>query len=128
MQGEWFLTGDQATMDQDGQLTYLGRNDDMMNAGGYRVSPIEVEQALSGVPGLTALAATDVEVKADTRVIAAFYTAPTPLDESMLRGYAEARLARYKQPRLYIHLPELPIGGNGKVLRRALRARFEANS
>ena len=128
MQGEWFLTGDQAIMDQDGQITYLGRNDDMMNAGGYRVSPIEVEQALSGVPGLTALAATDVEVKDDTRVIAAFYTAPTPLNEAMLRGYAESRLARYKQPRLYIHLPELPMGGNGKVLRRALRAWFEANS
>ena len=126
MQGEWFLTGDQGVMDADGQITYLGRNDDMMNAGGYRVSPIEVEQALLPCPGITGIGATDVEVKADTRVIAAFYTGPAPLDDAALRRYAEAKLARYKQPRLFIHLTELPTGGNGKLLRRALRAHYEA--
>ncbi|GFE50271.1 AMP-dependent synthetase [Roseobacter cerasinus] len=126
MQGDWFLTGDQASMDEEGQITYLGRNDDMMNAGGYRVSPIEVEAALAGAPGLTAVAVTDVEVKADARVIAAFYTAPAALDEAALASYVSETLARYKQPRLYIHLPELPMGANGKILRRALRAGFEA--
>ena len=126
MQGDWFLTGDQGVMSPDGQITYLGRNDDMMNAGGYRVSPIEVEQALAGFPGLTAIGAVDVEIKADTRVIAAFYTAPAALDEAALHRYAETRLARYKQPRLYVHLPELPQGANGKLLRRALRAHLEA--
>lgn len=127
MRGDWFLTGDQASMDTDGQITYLGRNDDMMNAGGYRVSPIEVEAALAGAPGLTAVAVTDVEVKADARVIAAFYTAPAALDDAALASYVKPKLARYKQPRLYIHLPELPMGANGKILRRALRAGFEAS-
>ena len=126
MQGDWFLTGDQGSMDSDHQITYLGRNDDMMNAGGFRVSPVEVESCLARFDGITAVAAAEVEVKADVRVIAAFYTAPRPLDEDALRGYAEGNLARYKQPRLYIHLPQLPMGANGKILRRALRQQFEA--
>ena len=126
MQGEWFLTGDQAVMDADFQITYLGRNDDMMNAGGYRVSPIEVETVLAALPGISAVAVTDVAGKADARVIAAFYTAPAALDEPVFQTYVQDKLARYKQPRLYIHVPELPMGANGKILRRALRAGYEA--
>ncbi|MDW4497805.1 class I adenylate-forming enzyme family protein [Sulfitobacter sp. D35] len=126
MRGPWFLTGDQGAMHDDDSITYLGRGDDMMNAGGYRVSPIEVEQALAGFPGLTGVGAADVEIKRDTRVIAAFYSAAGPLDEDALRRYARERLARYKQPRLFVHLPELPFGANGKLLRRRLRESFEA--
>ncbi len=125
-QGDWFLTGDQGQMGSDGQITYLGRNDDMMNAGGFRVSPIEVEQTLAKFPGITAIGATEVEVRPDVTVIAAFYTSDSALDEAALALYAQANLARYKQPRLYVHLPELPMGANGKLLRRALRAGFEA--
>ncbi|MFC6584090.1 class I adenylate-forming enzyme family protein [Sulfitobacter aestuariivivens] len=127
-QGDWFLTGDQGVRDAAGQITYLGRNDDMMNAGGFRVSPLEVEAALASMPGIEAIGVTEVEVKADVRVIAAFYAAPAPLDDDALRGYARTKLARYKQPRLYIHLPKLPTGANGKLLRRALRAAFEAEN
>ncbi len=127
-QGDWFLTGDQGVMGADGQITYLGRNDDMMNAGGFRVSPIEVEQTLAKFPGITAVGATEVMVRADVTVIAAFYTADAPLDDSALALYAQDNLARYKQPRLYVHLPALPMGANGKLLRRALRAAYEAQN
>ncbi|WP_170368545.1 class I adenylate-forming enzyme family protein [Ruegeria arenilitoris] len=126
MQGDWFLTGDQGAMAVDGQITYLGRDDDMMNAGGYRVSPVEVESVLSRFPGISQVGAAAVEVKPDTFVIAAFYSGPEKLDETALRAYVEANLARYKQPRAFIHLPELPTGGNGKLLRRALPAYFKA--
>ncbi|NOE32706.1 class I adenylate-forming enzyme family protein [Ruegeria sp. HKCCD7318] len=128
MQGDWFLTGDQGAMAVDGQISYLGRDDDMMNAGGYRVSPVEVEAALSRFPGITQVGAAAIEVKPDTFVIAAFYTGPEKLDDAALRAYVEANLARYKQPRAFIHLPVLPTGGNGKLLRRALPAYFEAPS
>jgi acyl-coenzyme A synthetase/AMP-(fatty) acid ligase len=124
--GDWFLTGDQGAMAVDGQITYTGRDDDMMNAGGYRVSPLEVEAALGAFPGLTQVGVTDIEVKVGTRIIAAFYTAPAPLDEAALRDYVQERLARYKQPRAYFHLPALPTGANGKLLRRALRALYKA--
>ncbi|HBS51148.1 MAG TPA: benzoate--CoA ligase [Rhodobacteraceae bacterium] len=126
LKGDWFATGDHGAMAADGQIHFMGRDDDMMNAGGYRVSPLEVEAALAGFPGIGAVGVTDVEVKADTRVIAAFYTAPAALDEAALRAYVEERLARYKQPRAYVRLDALPTGGNGKLLRRALRAHYEA--
>jgi acyl-coenzyme A synthetase/AMP-(fatty) acid ligase len=125
-EGEWFLTGDQGVMDAGGQIAYLGRRDDMMNAGGFRVSPLEVEAALSGAPGVDAIAVTEVEIKPGVRVIAAFYTGPAALDAGALEGYAETKLARYKQPRLYRHLPALPLSANGKLQRRALREQFEA--
>lgn len=128
MQGDWFLTGDQGAMAVDGQITYLGRDDDMMNAGGYRVSPVEIESVLSHCPGITQVGAAAVEVKPDTFVIAAFYTGPQRLDDAVLHAYVQANLARYKQPRAFVHLPELPTGGNGKLLRRALPAYFKATA
>lgn len=126
-QGDWFLTGDQDAMGGDDQISYLGRSDDMMNAGGYRVSPIEVEAVLNARPDIDLAAVTEVEIKADTRIIAAFYTAASRLDEAALHTYVEQRLAHYKAPRAYIHLPSLPTGANGKLLRRVLRTEFEAN-
>jgi acyl-coenzyme A synthetase/AMP-(fatty) acid ligase len=121
-QDEWFLTGDRGVMAADDQIHYLGRNDDMMNAGGYRVSPLEVEHALAACPGIEAIGVTDIEVKQDVRIIAAFYTGPAPIPDETLHAFAESRLARYKQPRRYTYLSELPTGPNGKLLRRALRA------
>jgi acyl-coenzyme A synthetase/AMP-(fatty) acid ligase len=125
MQGDWFLTGDQGMMDAAGQITYLGRADDMMNAGGYRVSPMEVEAALLAHPGIREVGVTDVEVKEDARIIAAFYVGD-PLDEADLRAFAAGCLARYKQPRVYVRLDALPSGANGKILRRALKPLYEA--
>jgi len=125
MSGEWFLTGDQAIMDTKGFITYLGRNDDMMNAGGFRVSPVEVEAVLSHMPNIDALAVTEVRVKQDATVIAAFYTSAAALDDQLWHTYVEDKLARYKQPRIYIHMSHLPVGGNGKISRRALREHFE---
>lgn len=123
--GDWFLTGDQGMMDADGQISYLGRADDMMNAGGYRVSPMEVEAALSAHPGITTVAVTDIEVKEDARVIMAFYTGPARLDPVALDAFAAERLAGYKCPRGFYHVEALPTGANGKILRRALRPIYE---
>jgi acyl-coenzyme A synthetase/AMP-(fatty) acid ligase len=121
MQGDWFLTGDHGQMDADGQITYMARADDMMNAGGYRVSPIEVEGALSDIPGISEIGVTDCEVKADTRLIIAFYTGPKELDQADLIAQSQERLARYKQPRAFVYLPVMPRNPNGKLLRKALR-------
>ena len=122
--GEWFLTGDQGHMDEDGQIAYHGRDDDMMNAGGYRVSPIEVEAALLQFPGLREAAVTDIEIKPDVRVIAAFYLADHPLDPAALQAHCETLLARYKQPRLFTHLQALPRNPNGKLSRQSLPREF----
>ena len=124
IRGDWFVTGDQGAMAVDGEITYLGRDDDMMNAGGYRVSPVEVETALAPCPGVDQVGAAEVEVKPGTTVIVAFYTGPAALDDSTLATYLQDRLARYKQPRAFVHLDALPSGANGKLLRRALPAYY----
>ncbi|PIE12745.1 MAG: benzoate--CoA ligase [Rhodobacterales bacterium] len=122
MRGEWFLTGDHGAMEEDGQIAYHARVDDMMNAGGYRVSPLEVEAAFHGFPGLTEIGVTDIEIKQDVRVIAAFYCSEQPLDEDALAQYAASRLARYKTPRIYTRIAAMPTNPNGKIQRQALKS------
>ncbi len=119
--GNWFLTGDTGQMAPDGALTYLGRNDDMMNAGGYRVSPLEVEAALATLPGISEVAVTDIAVKDGVRVIAAFYIAQEELPEETLKTATAERLARYKCPRAFVRVDQLPRNPNGKLIRKALR-------
>lgn len=121
--GDWFVTGDTVVMHEDGAVSYLGRDDDMMNAGGYRVSPLEVEAALLAHPGIAEVACAEIRVKADTTVIAAFWTGPAPIDSATLADFAAARLARYKCPRLWLRLEALPRAGNNKIDRKALRQR-----
>ncbi len=124
--GDWFLTGDLGEMRADGQLAFAGRRDDMMNAGGYRVSPLEVEAALSQIPDVQSIAVTDIEVKADARVIMAFYTSEMPIDPQVFHDFATRHLAPYKRPRSYTHVMDLPVGPNGKLSRRKLTKLWSA--
>lgn len=120
MQGAWFLTGDTGCMEPSGAITYLGRADDMLNAGGYRVSPLEIEQAMNACPGIDESAAVELEVRPGVSVIGLFHSGAA-LPEAELAAFAQARLARYKCPRLYFHLPVLPKNANNKLARKALR-------
>jgi acyl-coenzyme A synthetase/AMP-(fatty) acid ligase len=119
--GAWFATGDQVHQDHSGAIHYHGRTDEMMNPGGVRVSPREVEQALAGLPGVADLVVTEVEVGPGTRVIACFH-AGADVPESTAAAFAAERLARYKCPRLWIRVEAIPRGPTGKVNRRALAA------
>jgi acyl-coenzyme A synthetase/AMP-(fatty) acid ligase len=119
---EWFLTGDHARIAENGAYYYTGRKDDMMNAGGFRVSPIELEQTLSQVAGIDALACVEVEIKADAKIIVAFYTCDKSDAEPLLTHYAQTYLADYKRPKAYVKLDALPLNANGKINRNALRA------
>ena len=119
--GNWFLTGDMGKMAANGTITYLGRNDDMMNTGGFRVSPIEVETVLLTHRDILSVAVSQIEIKNDVMIIAAFFTAHCDLKEDELKIFASSRLARYKQPRAYFQCESLPYGANGKVLRRNLK-------
>ena len=117
--GDWFITGDQAMLGADGAVTMLGRADDIMNAGGFRIAPPEIEELLSNHPGAGDLAVAEITVGASGSIIAAFWTGPARADQ--LRELAQAGLARYKQPRDYIHVEALPRTSTGKINRRALR-------
>ncbi|MEM1234452.1 MAG: class I adenylate-forming enzyme family protein [Pseudomonadota bacterium] len=124
LDGDWFRTSDTAHQTADGTIHYLARSGDMLNPGGYRVSPLEVEAALIGFGGLDEIAVTELS-RDNTSFLAACYTAPEPLNPEELSDYAGAILARYRQPRTYLHVTELPRGPNGKLLRRALPDLFK---
>lgn len=117
--GEWFRTGDKARMVDDGSIAHLGRVDDVMNAGGYRVAPLEVEAALQACPGVDDLAVASVEVRDGVWVIAAFYVG-TDVNADDLTAFAAAHLARYKQPRAFVRVDALPRRANGKLARKEL--------
>ena len=124
-QGDWFRTGDIVMMDEDGALHSLGRGDDMINAGGFRVSPAEIEAAMNAHPDVTACAAIALPVRQDVEVIALVYIGSAT--EGALQAHAETRLAPYKRPRLYLHRDALPTTANGKINRRALRKEWKAS-
>lgn len=124
--GEWFLTGDEAQMDDEGAVIYLGRADDMMNAGGFRLSPIEAETALLAHPAISEAAVLEIQVKPEVSVIGAFIVTRAALDDTAISAHMSERLARYKHPRIYLRLDSLPRNANGKLNRRALREIYEA--
>ncbi len=126
-EGPWFLTGDKGVMDAGGQITYLGRADDMMNAGGVRVSPLEVEQAMALHPAITDCAAVELRVSPETSIIALAYTGAA-VPSADLAAFAAKALARYKQPRAFYHMPALPRGANNKLLRRSVRSTLESQA
>jgi acyl-coenzyme A synthetase/AMP-(fatty) acid ligase len=122
MRGEWFTGGDLARFDEDGYVWFEGRNDDVMNAFGYRVSPNEVEAVLVTHPDVQEGAVAERAVRADVRVIAAYVvpkpgTAPRRED---LLAWCQERLAGYKCPREVVFLEALPRTPNGKVQRKRL--------
>ncbi len=120
--GPWFVGGDLASFDEDGYLKYHGRNDDVMNAMGYRVSPLEVEHCLSQHSLVSEVAVTELSVRDDVSVIAAFVVPgdPDEADAAPLFAYAHRHLARYKCPREIVFVERLPRTANGKVRRRDL--------
>ena len=99
----------------------------MINAGGVRVAPIEIEEVLNAYPAVTGAACVEMPISADTSVIAAFYTSRNALEVSALETYVATKLARYKHPRIYQRLKTLPLGANGKLLRRKLRDEWKGH-
>ena len=89
-----------------------------------RMPPAEIEAAFHDLPGLSACAATQVEPTPGTTILALFFESPCEIAASTLQECAEKALARWKQPRHYQRLDALPRTGTGKLIRKALAARY----
>ncbi|WGH79360.1 class I adenylate-forming enzyme family protein [Jannaschia ovalis] len=116
--GEWFDTGDRVRVRPDGAMVHEGRTDDLLNPGGFRISPQEVEAALAGLP-VRDLAVGEITVASGARVLAAYYVGAA-LDEDAARAHAAAHLAEYKRPRIWLRRDALPRNANGKLIRSKL--------
>ena len=116
----WYHTADQGQIFADGRIEFAGRSGDILNAGGYRVAPRELEQILEACPGVQEVGVTEVEVRRDVSVIAAFVVTEEQFDLAQLDALAARDLARYKQPRIVQRVPALPRNANGKLIRADL--------
>ena len=125
----WFITGDIGRLDDQGRLTLEGRAGDMIISAGLNIYPVEIEQALDAHPAVVESAVVGLEHPDLGEAVTAFVVAEPgtggDLDEqaSDLAGTLDD-LARFKHPKRYVTVDELPRNAMGKVLKAELRTRY----
>ncbi|MBV8774495.1 MAG: AMP-binding protein, partial [Deltaproteobacteria bacterium] len=122
----WFKTGDIGSVDKDGYLFIKGRAKEIINRGGSKISPYEIEQILLEHPGVSEAAAFAVE---DERLGEDVGAAVVPhssaaITAAELREFVASRLADYKAPQRIAFVQEIPKGPTGKVQRIGMAARL----
>ena len=124
LHGGWYRTGDLGAFDKEGELYVMGRVDDMIISGGENIYPEEIEDVLTRLKAVSAVAIIGVpDERLGQKVVAYIQTAkgaeftPKALDEACLKS----GLARFKRPRDYFEVDQLPQSATGKLLRRKLR-------
>jgi long-chain acyl-CoA synthetase len=124
MRGGWFHTGDVGHLDDDGYLYLVDRVKDMINTGGFKIWPREVEEVLYRHSAIAECAVVGMPDGLRGEVATAFVVLrPGPgTSPEELESHCRAHLATYKVPRAFKVVRELPKSPSGKILKRALRA------
>lgn len=121
----WYFTGDLGVWDKDGDLWVQGRVDDMLISGGENIHPLEVEDVLAQHPRVAEVAVAGLPDERWGHIVVAFVV---PADASLTGEeldqfcLAHPHLARFKRPRRYVFVKEVPKSPVGKILRRKLQA------
>jgi len=124
--GAWYLTGDRAQLDDDGYFWFVGRSDDVISSGGYRIGPFEVESALLEHPAVLESAVVGSPDADRGNLVKAFvvlrpgYTGDAALVRE-LQEHCKRVTAPYKYPREIEFIAELPKTRSGKIRRVELR-------
>lgn len=131
VRGGWYVTGDLGFLDAEGDLHLVGRVDDLIISGGENINPAEVEEVLRRHPDVADVAVAGTPDARWGEVVTAFVVPRaqrlTAEDRRRLAGELERfclsapDLARFKRPRRFAFVPEIPRTPSGKVVRRALR-------
>jgi acyl-coenzyme A synthetase/AMP-(fatty) acid ligase len=124
--GDWYYSGDVLVRDEDGYFWFKGRNDDVMKASGYRISPFEVESALVSHPAVLEAAAVESPDAIRGKVVKAFVVlheghVPSDALAEEIQEHVKCSAAPYKYPRLIEFVSALPKTTSGKIKRRELR-------
>jgi long-chain acyl-CoA synthetase len=120
----WFLTGDIAKMDDDGYFYIVDRKKDMVDVGGFKVYPRDVEEVLFEHPGIKEASVIGIPDEFRGEAVKAFVVRRNEagsLTEKDVIDFCAARLIKYKVPKKVEFVPELPKTLIGKVLRRKLK-------
>ncbi len=127
----WLHTGDVGVLDADGFLTLKDRSKDLIISGGSNIYPREVEEVLLSHPDVAEVAVIGRAHPEWGEEVVACVVARAPTDsaasaalERSLDALCLARIARFKRPKAYMFLADLPKNNAGKVLKTALRERF----
>jgi long-chain acyl-CoA synthetase len=124
----WLHTGDLGRIDAGGYLTLIDRSKDLIISGGSNIYPREVEEVLLRHPAVREVAVIG-EPDADwgESVVAVITLQPGhPADATPLDAFCLQHIARFKRPKRYVFIDELPKNATGKVLKRELRDRIGA--
>lgn len=124
--GDWCLTGDLASKDDEGYFWYKSRDDDIITSAGYRIGPGEIEECVMKHPAIALVAAVGVPDPVRTEVVKAFVVlkpefSPNDALASEIQAFVKSRLAAHEYPREVEFVSELPMTATGKIMRRKLR-------
>ncbi len=124
--GDWYLTGDRAQTDDDGYFWFVGRADDVISSGAYRIGPFEVESALLEHPAVMESAVVGSPDADRGNIVKAFVVLrpghePSDALVRELQEHCKRVTAPYKYPRAIEFVPELPKTRSGKIRRVELR-------
>ena len=122
----WFHTGDQGTMDAEGYIRITGRLKEIINRGGEKVSPREIDEVLMDHPSVAqcvCFAVPHAKLGEDIAVAIVLREA-TIADERSIKEFCSSRLAKFKVPETVIFLEEIPKGATGKLQRIGLAAKL----
>ena len=123
----WLLTGDMAYMDADGYVFMLGRADDIINVGGEKVSPLEVENIAGQCEGVRECACIGVDDPDGIygQIPVLFVAADSRYSEEELRKFIASKAERYKIPQKYVLVESIPRNRMQKVDRNRLKSLWE---
>jgi acetyl-CoA synthetase len=125
--GEWFLTGDFGTRDENGYFWFIGREDDVIETGGFRVGPGEIEDTIMKHEAVEMAAVIDIPHELKGEVVKAYVilkkdvSASSELAQS-IKDHVKNNLEAWAYPKEVEFVDELPIGNTGKVLKKELKA------
>ena len=120
----YFVTGDLGEMDAHGRVAIVGRSKDLVISGGYNVYPKEVEALLDEMPEVVESAVIGVPHADFGEAVVAVVVSEEDVDTAQVDAFLQGRLARYKQPKRVVRVPEMPRNAMGKVQKQALREKF----
>jgi len=122
----WFRTGDQGVMDAEGYLRLTGRLKELINRGGEKISPLEIDTILMDHPGVAQVVTFAVphDMLGEDIAAAVVLREGVACDERELRAFVGSRVADFKVPRKIVFLEEIPKGATGKLQRIGLHEKL----
>jgi acyl-CoA synthetase (AMP-forming)/AMP-acid ligase II len=126
----WFRTGDQGFFDEDGYLKISGRLKEIINKGGEKISPLEVDNVLMDHPSIEQAVCFGYkdEMLGEDIATAVIVKEGKNFDEADLKIYAQEKLAKFKIPKKIFFVTEIPKGATGKLQRNILAKKFGLNN